>query len=528
MAYNSKVILCKGIKMDRDYKDVIDYTEEQMLNLCLEHKVTDASDFNYVRENGGQLNVPYSIDICLKANYMAFQNPDYSRKWFFAWVDEVHYIAPGTTRIIFTIDYWSTWFYKFNVGQCFIIREHVKIDNIGQHTLDEGLETGEYYANENPVPINLTEFAYVLSTTVGFKVDDSYKLIVDENATCGGIYNGIFNGTNYFISATADPMVEAINSITKAGKIATINGLFTYPGRLIGSVQEIAPNKGLFKLLNSNSAFTDFVSIDRQDNIQGYVPKNNKLLCYPYNYLLVNNGSGQSNIYRYEFSNNPGKIDFTVAGVICPGGSIRLNPSSYNGTADFIEGINLGKFPICGFAVDMYTNWLTQNSVNIGGSEISTDLVNAVNSGIDATSKAGIGDIAGAFNSVYSNMIQTKQHSLIPVVSKGNVNGGDVIASNKNLNFQFYKMSIHAEYARKIDEFFTRFGYKVNRLDKPYINARPYWDYLQIAGNDDLGSGEMPQKAIDTINNCARAGVTIWHDHDNIGNYSLDNSPINN
>ena len=28
---------------------------------------------------------------------------------------------------------------------------------------------------------------------------------------------------------------------------------------------------------------------------------------------------------------------------------------------------------------------------------------------------------------------------------------------------------------------------------------------------------------MDIINNVARNGVTIWHNHDNIGNYNLDN-----
>ena len=28
------------------------------------------------------------------------------------------------------------------------------------------------------------------------------------------------------------------------------------------------------------------------------------------------------------------------------------------------------------------------------------------------------------------------------------------------------------------------------------------------------------------INNACRKGVTIWHNHDNVGNYSLDNSII--
>ena len=34
MVYNSQVILAKNIKIDRSYKNVLTYTESQMLSLC--------------------------------------------------------------------------------------------------------------------------------------------------------------------------------------------------------------------------------------------------------------------------------------------------------------------------------------------------------------------------------------------------------------------------------------------------------------------------------------------------------------
>lgn len=339
----------------------------------------------------------------------------------------------------------------------------------------------------------------------------------------GGIYNGIFGGSNYYIG-NADAIVEAINSINRASKIDTINGLFTFPSALVGQVQEIG--HGLYKISNTNNAYGEVAKIKIPTTLNGYVPRNNKLFVYPYNYLAVDNAGGQSNIYRYEFFENVqnNEITFNIRSAITPGGSIRMEPVNYNGDAGFVNGLPLAKFPICNWAVDMYTNWLTQNSVNIGGFDISADLVNTVGSGLNASIQAVTGNIQGAFTSVFNSMLQTKQHSLLPTVAKGNLNAGDVIASSNKLNYHFCKMCVRVEYARKIDEFFTRFGYKVNRLTTPYINIRPYWDYLKIGGEEDLGSGEMPQVAIDTINQCARNGVTIWHDHAVIGDYTLDNS----
>ena len=38
--------------------------------------------------------------------------------------------------------------------------------------------------------------------------------------------------------------------------------------------------------------------------------------------------------------------------------------------------LQLGKFPICNFQNDMYTNWLTQNSINVLGQTITSDDMN--------------------------------------------------------------------------------------------------------------------------------------------------------
>lgn len=41
-----------------------------------------------------------------------------------------------------------------------------------------------------------------------------------------------------------------------------------------------------------------------------------------------------------------------------------------------------------------------------------------------------------------------------------------------------------------------------------------------------MGTGDVPSKYMDIINNACRRGVTIWHNHDNIGNYNLDNTIV--
>ena len=55
------------------------------------------------------------------------------------------------------------------------------------------------------------------------------------------------------------------------------------------------------------------------------------------------------------------------------GGSGRLVPRGYkNIDYNYDESIPLGKFPTCSWSSDAFTNWLTQNAVNIGTEIVST------------------------------------------------------------------------------------------------------------------------------------------------------------
>ena len=87
-------------------------------------------------------------------------------------------------------------------------------------------------------------------------------------------------------------------------------------------------------------------------------------------------------------------------------------------------------------------------------------------------------------------------------------------------------MSVRPEYARIIDDVFTRIGYKVNTTKIPNITGRQYWNYVQINSGEELGVGAVPTKYMDIINQCARRGVTIWHNHANIGDYNLNNTIV--
>ena len=51
---NSKIIICKNIKLDKSYKDIINYSENQMVTLCVENAVASSDSYSFIR---GEKNV---------------------------------------------------------------------------------------------------------------------------------------------------------------------------------------------------------------------------------------------------------------------------------------------------------------------------------------------------------------------------------------------------------------------------------------------------------------------------------------
>lgn len=118
------------------------------------------------------------------------------------------------------------------------------------------------------------------------------------------------------------------------------------------------------RILDSNTAFTENITITKPLTFTGFTPKNNKLFCYPYNYIIISNNNGEENILKIEqFSG--ANLTFRNEFAVSIGGSGRLVPLNYAGQSECIdESVTLGKLPTFEWSSDAYTNWLTQNAIN--------------------------------------------------------------------------------------------------------------------------------------------------------------------
>lgn len=535
---NSRVIISKNIKIDKNYKNVLNYSENNMLELLLSnnHLVAQDNTYQFINVNN-KIRVNLSYQECLTANYIAFQNPNYSNKWFFAWIEHVEFKSQNCCEITYIVDAWSTWFGYWNQKPCYVIREHVNNDEIGLHTIPENLELGDYVLNSRKEDFMAEVNNFAICMAVSELPDESVPPYTNNR-----VYNGVFGGLYYLGFNSPAECQNAIRIYDKLGKGNAINSLFMIPKTMtsfsggtsvtwsITQGGETIGTANLVYLTGSNEADTiGNINTDMPTKIgNNYVPKNNKLFTYPYCFFNLTNNSGITESFRYEDfgkEDNIPNIAFWVSASITPGMSMKAIPLFYkNENFNYNFGIMSGKLPVCSYDSDVYLNWLRQNGLNsvfnVIGGVIST--AGAIGSG-------SIGGAVGGISSIYNALHQHTIADMTPNQAKGNTNGGDINFSDEYCGlFTIYKMSIKDEYAKVIDDYFSRYGYRINEVKIANITGRKIFNYIEIGHGESIGYSDgnisVPSEYMEIINNACQNGMTIWHSHDNIGNYLLDNS----
>ena len=552
MALNSKIILCKNIKMDRDNLNVLSYSESQMLTLVNSTgiKVAEKSDYSFIgRGDRSAINVDISYSTCLSCNYMAFQNTNYNNKWYFAFIDRVEYINDLTTRIYYTVDIFHTWFDYWSNSACFVIREHVNDDTIGLNTIPENFELGEYICQGKTGLFAGGNSAYIAIAT-------SYVPDEIELNTINTQYGGIYSGTPILLMDSPQSATNFIKAMDGLDKASAIVAVFMVPQAFKGnaefSLKTVHTGSGTTAhawsfnccipvYSTAATVLDNGTTVSRPATINGYTPINNKLLTFPYQYFFVTNNSGSDVIYHYEDFLNGASPTFKTVGVLSPGCSIRAIPFDYKYLDDdtliyrsYDYGVTGPKYPICSWATDVYTNWLTENGINQAITYATSGL--AIAGGVAALATGagaavGAGMILSGAAGIAGELKQEYEHSLTPPQAKGNTNAGDVCFSSSSMEIPAYKMSIKAEYARSIDNYFSKFGYKVNRLKVANQLGRTNWNYVQIGTAEIIGYQKanalaVPPEDLVNINKLYQRGITIWHNHATLGDYTQSNNIV--
>lgn len=542
MAEMTKCILL-SVQLEKDYAHTLYFANStEQYNYFYSKRKKVYTDFSYQRKDN-IVRVPEHIDTLQAAgvNYLMYQNPSYPNKWFYAFITDMEYSNPEKTTLKIETDVLQTWAFNINVLPSFVEREHAATDEIGENTIDEGLELGEYICN-------LHEKANYGGSLDG-NGKDAYivlgvtKTPAGENAE-GMFINGIYSGVRYYAFDDDDDVNAFLGEYDEDGVGEAVQCMFMAPAKMVVKQPSgyIAGSNQIDKKFINYSGKDDMTEFNTllsltQNTLNGYSPKNNKLMCFPFRYLLASNNSGGAVPYKYElFYKHSGNTkimlppEFIIEGCLTPGCSVRMVPANYNGAErNDDEGINLGKYPILNWTSDVYTNWLTQNGVNIalqiasGVGQIVAGAAIAMGSGGLATAVGG-GSVVGGVNQIAGTLAQIHQQSFAPPQTKGNLNCGDVVTASDQNDFHFYEMTIKKEYAQIIDEYFNMFGYKCHRVKIPATAHRAnYWYTKTIDANI---TGSIPQDDLQKIKDCYNRGVTFWRNSTNFRNYAADNAIV--
>ena len=525
--------------------------------------------YTYLRKDN-VIKVGALVDDLYGYNYLMYRNTNYSNKWFYAFITNMEYVSDSVTALTIKTDSWQTWQFDLTYKKVLVEREHVNDDTIGKHTYPEDLELGELKANGSTVNFGgvggtgMSDYCTVVEVSQieneGQDATLSYAWnsgTHDETPTLNNIQRGTIPLVLGLVSGAANTASTIINLYDKAGLGESIINVYMLPKDLIGTYNQItltvtvgdtsysfngavvpSYKSGTFTI-GSTQTFT------RPSTLDGYTPKNNKMYCWPFCYFTISNNAGTCQPFRYEdFSST---VSFVTEGTFGLSGSTKTIPQNYRGVSASDNAldysINGPKYPVCSWKSDSYTNWLTQNAVNMDR-QLTQSALEGGMKGIGAAAGllgaaammggpvsiplmlglSAAATVAPVLGTIKDQVRAKTQANMTPDQVGGNTGAGDFLWAKYRSPFTYMPMSVKQEYAKIIDAFFSAYGYEVNEVKVPNITGRTNWNYVKTVGC--YIQADIPQDDLEEIKSMFDKGITFWHNPLTFMDYSQTNSIV--
>lgn len=569
---NSEVYILKNVPLEPSFDHTIwfDSPEQQATAFTTYALAFYFNKVSYQRYPRPYITLDKTADELYNCNYMMFRNTAYGTKWFYAFITQIEYISNTTSRIYYTIDPMQTYLFDVNVGECWVEREHAMTDAIGDNLIPESFELGEYVYDADYFPNIFLKTNYAICILATWKaVYEDNKWIIKDASTggVGGVDSGIYTGLtkNLFNYDPSNPKacVQAANAVieaaTKANKADGIVSITMQPKFFINwSITGDLATGLVPHTVDSIPAFTG--------TFDGYKPKNNKLYTAPFCGVYVDNLQGNAANYAYEYFANR-KPTFNIVGAVNGNLECASIPANYKGlTTNFQESLIMGGFPQCAWNVDTFKAWIAQNKYAIAAGVATTTIDTVKQAALAATGVGMAGEVAGMsaamtgagsaqtiqavgqYANAYQNaqnvsyntqgdilnktinlVAQVKTASTQPNHARGQ-QSSSVFCAMGYQGFHYMPYRIQGQFAKIVDDFFSMYGYKTNRLKVPNRNGRKAWNYVKTCGCTLTGSA--PADVTASLVNIYDNGITFWRCADlssgnpftRVGDYSLDNS----
>lgn len=525
-----------------------------------------------------------TLDDYYNCNYLMWRNPQFSNKWFYAYIGTPRPASAGSVTVPFQVDYWQTWHWSCEFPATMVRRETVKDDTIGANLIEENVETGEFVIS--PVDIGSTTYTgigtdiieesgwdttpcvliaytynpskttaetdpgtYIINAVKDASDSFYYKLSNIAPSFAGGRFQqGIYQACNFIAfevdTTDQDKLDTAIQSVNLYLQ-KLVDGVMIQSVQVLRMIPKfMAPASGVQPI---NSAYP------RVNNIKGkaspttfgsYTPNNNKLYTQQFNYLVIDNGAGSQMEMGYEYFKGdsmqgvpPRTPTFRLYSQLSNSPACRLIPYSYKGPSDKenpLYSLELNTYPQCSYSynemrADYFAN---QNSYAVKGVRgVSDALFNTIGAVASITESAatlnpagmvsGIAQIANTALDAADTIAKQKDRARIPNEVVG-LSDSNIQFAIGRMSFIEYRMQVQSYYAKIIDNYFTAYGYAINDIKKPELNTRTRFNFIWTQGANVLG--DLPTEAKTVINRQMDAGLRIWHDPSAWMDYSVKNT----
>lgn len=563
-------------------------TQQQQYFLKNEHivKSFDDSNLTYVRENNS-IVVEGNRDELLNVNYIVYINPNFANKYYYCFVNSIDYISVNSSRLNISTDVFQTYIFDVELKTGLVDRyiPSKEDDLVGAFTYPENLELGEPQISsiDTNTSYSFMQPVFVLAVN-GYWNGSSWIAQTPKGCTINGLPQAI----SYIFSGRAQNIRDWIEALNNAGLGDRIVSFFSVPAIAFNNLNGkhwalwVSDNNVMISDESPNIwTQPDYIKLQRptkfHDNMTGddFVPKNKKLFTYPFSYLVNSPQGGQPKIYRYEdfvFAESTTEISFRINSEITPNAKLQFIPQDYKieSNSNFNESNISSDYPTLAYVTDVFNAWLMKNQNILDMQQNQRDNIynldsqynqqqailgqlslglNAVSSGVTSAIAGNYGGaVSGlanygiqaesqhldyehtrqknALNYSYESQMQLAQISKESLTPGGITDGSNSLAIYNAYNTQqvFCHYSIKTEYAKRIDEFFNRFGYRINQFMNinDCINTRSNWNFIKTT--NIIITGNITQDNMEILKSIFNNGVTLWHSPDTFLDFSQDNN----
>lgn len=491
MIYLAVLHLYSGVPLEYNGENQALYPNEEMQRQLGKYQLYEFVNLSFVRANNETvIRLPSFSNNYARCNYLEVNNTDYYSEngvtQIFGFITRVEYINDNCTYIHWRQDYFRTWSSLLDFGDCLIERANVnpEYDKIGA------------YLQPEPVNIPMYEYTQVIDKIYPYEWHLYASEVPWKDAVLPGSWRPVkpgADGNEYsacwrYDSENLRDIQQLVESFSTHGRLEAIIAVFASV-KIEQSTFDFPINK---------------------NEINGVFVNNMKCFTYPYCAVVIA-GPGFSKSYRLEkFATieNLDKVQFNLKTIIEPNGQILITPENYNGSnmAHTIveDAIMFGGFRQAAYSANTFMNSLVQNVPSLAISAASAALAGDAATGVFA---------ANAITDIYKDSLV--QHNISGIAAASSV----VFSDNVNFTVGFKCPS--ADTVRRLDDYFTMFGYNLQTIGNPmdYFNERGDRPYTYIKTRDVEVHGQIPNDAKEYIMGLFNKGIRLWRNVEDIGKY---------